>query len=75
MNRFVLIPAAFVSVLVFVACDQGSAPTAPAGTTAPAVALTDDDLAVPADFEDEAENTITVANYKTELDTLESEVN
>ncbi|HZF54208.1 MAG TPA: hypothetical protein VE093_36430 [Polyangiaceae bacterium] len=32
------------------------------------------DLAVPADFAEEAEKSITQANYKTELDSLEKEI-
>jgi hypothetical protein len=75
MNRFVLIPVAFMSVLVVAACDQPSPAPAPATTTAPVAALTDEDLAVPADFADEAEQTITSSNYKTELDSLETELN
>ena len=39
------------------------------------VVIADTDLAVPADFADEAEKSITTANYKAELDTIESEVN
>ena len=38
------------------------------------VAIADTDLAVPADFADEAEKSITAANYKTELDSLEKEI-
>jgi hypothetical protein len=38
------------------------------------VAVADTDLAVPADFADEAEKSITAANYKAELDTLEKEI-
>lgn len=38
------------------------------------VAIADADLAVPADFADEAEKSITAANYKSELDSLEKEI-
>jgi hypothetical protein len=38
------------------------------------VAVADTDLAVPADFADEAEKSITTANYKAELDSLEKEI-
>lgn len=76
MNRFVLIPAAFVSLLVFAACDDGTSKPAPAPSNTPASAtIADEDLAVPADFAEEADQTITAANYKTELDTIETEVN
>lgn len=36
--------------------------------------IADADLAVPADFADEAEKSITAANYKSELDSLEKEI-
>ena len=76
MNRFVLIPAAFVSLLVFAACDdQTSKPTTAPSAPPAAATIADEDLAVPADFAEEADQTITVANYKTELDTIETEVN
>jgi hypothetical protein len=38
------------------------------------VAVADTDLAVPADFAEEAEKSITTATYKSELDTLEKEI-
>jgi hypothetical protein len=48
--------------------------TPPAGGQPAAAPINDDDLATPADFDDEAEKAITEANYKTELDTLEKEI-
>jgi hypothetical protein len=49
--------------------------TPPAGEQAAAPApIKDEDLAVPADFDDEAEKAITEANYKTELDAIEKEI-
>lgn len=36
--------------------------------------IADEDLAVPADFDEEAEEQITAENYKAELDTLEKEI-
>jgi hypothetical protein len=37
--------------------------------------IADEDLAVPADFDEEAETQITAENYKAELDALEKEIN
>lgn len=45
----------------------------PATSVAPA-ALSDADLPVAADFEEEAEQKISASNYKSEIDTLEKEV-
>ena len=45
----------------------------PAGSGA-AVALSDSDLPVSADYEEEAEKKISASNYKSELDALEKEV-
>ena len=49
---------------------QGAGPT----TTAAAAAVSDGDLAVPADFEDEAEKGINSDNYKAELDLMYKEI-
>jgi len=51
------------------------APTAPTAAAAPAGnAATAENIPVAADFEDEAEKTITKANYKAELSSLEAEL-
>ena len=48
---------------------------APASGEAAAASVKDDDLMTPSDFDDEAEKSVTAANYKQELDTLEKEIN
>ena len=74
-TRFVIVPLAFVSVLALAACEeQKPAPTNTPAPTATSVALSDEDLAVQADFEEDAERSITAANYKTELESLEKEL-
>jgi hypothetical protein len=50
---------------------QGTSP-APSGE---AVSVKDDELVTPADFDTEAEKSITPTNYKSELDGLEKELN
>ena len=51
------------------------APTAPTpAATAVAPAPAADNIPVAADFEDEAEKSITKANYRAELDSLEAEL-
>lgn len=52
---------------------SGSGSGAPSGSAAPA-ALSDSDLPVAADFEEDAEKAISASNYKGELDSLEKEV-
>lgn len=81
MKRWIFIG----SVLSF-ACNSNPSAPAPAPTTTaqatsvvtasaqPAITYDDADLPVPADFEDEAEKTITAANYKDELEKIESEL-
>ncbi|MEJ7731240.1 MAG: hypothetical protein WKG00_18740 [Polyangiaceae bacterium] len=73
-TRFVIVPLAFAALLALAACDEQK-PADPA-TPAPAaeVKLTDADLPVAADFEEDAEKTITMATYKAELETLTKEV-
>jgi hypothetical protein len=76
-TRFVIVPLAFASLLALAACDEQKPQTEPSSTTpAPAaeVKLTDADLPVPADFEEDAEKSITMATYKAELETLTKEV-
>jgi len=53
---------------------QGLTSPPSGGQPAPAAPIKDEDLATPADFDDEAEKSITPANYKAELDTLEKEI-
>jgi hypothetical protein len=75
-SRFILVPLAFVSVLGLAACEEqkpADTSTTPA-PTATSVAISDEDLAVQADFEEDAERSITASNYKTELDSLEKEL-
>jgi hypothetical protein len=63
------VPASAGSVAAATAAAAPSAAVAP--TPAPAEV---ENIPVAADFEEEAEKTITKANYKTELDTLEAEL-
>jgi hypothetical protein len=57
-------------------CEGDPAKPAPTSSAQPVAAapIKDEDLATQADFDDEAEKAITEANYKTELDTLEKEI-
>jgi hypothetical protein len=59
-----------------VACEEKKPDdAAPAGDKAVAAApIKDEDIPTAADFDDEAEKSITVANYKAEVDTLEKEI-
>jgi hypothetical protein len=66
MKRALLLALVTLSAAL-VACEDTSKPAAQG-------AVAEADLAVPADFEEEAEKQITTANYKTELDTLEKEI-
>jgi hypothetical protein len=70
-----LLVLALLAVSAFVAgCEEPKKDDAGAAGTAAPVALTDKDVPLPADFDDEAEKQITTANYKQELDTLEKEI-
>ena len=71
-----LLVLALLAVSAFVAgCEEPKKDDAGAAGNAQApVALTDKDVPLPADFDDEAEKQITSANYKQELDTLEKEI-
>jgi hypothetical protein len=51
-----------------------AAPTPPAAPAAAAAGAMADNIPVAADFEDEAEKSITKANYKVELSALEAEI-
>lgn len=59
-----------------VACEgDAQKPAGPAASgSAAAVALSDKDVPVPADFADEADTSINANNYKAELDTLDKEI-
>jgi len=51
-----------------------AAPTTPPATTAVGAGAAPESIPVAADFEDEAEKSITKANYRAELDSLEAEI-
>lgn len=73
-----LVILGLVTGLFAVGCGDSTSPGstgAAAGTgTGAAVALADSDVPVQADFEEEAEKAISQANYKSELDNLEKEI-
>ena len=87
MKRFVFTLAASALVCFSASCEKEKTPE-PAATTPSAVAPTvaaptaaapvaapaAENIPVAADFEEEAEKTITPANYKKELDSLEAEI-
>jgi hypothetical protein len=85
MNRTML-GMMFVGTLLALGCEEkkepAPAPTAsakpteakPAETKPAAVALSDDDISVAADFEEEATKSITTASYKAELDAMDKEI-
>jgi len=70
MKRGMLLLGIFAAALV-AGCEENKPAAGGAGAE---VVIADADLAVPADFADEAEKSITVTNYKAELDTLEKEI-
>jgi len=74
MSRWMTLVLLAASICV-VACDDKK-PAVPAATPEKpaAVAIKDEDIATPADFDDEAEKTITTTNYKAEVDSLEKEI-
>jgi hypothetical protein len=88
MSRFTTMIAATALLCFAAACEKEekkpeptAAPSAaaapaptPAPAPAPAPAATQETIPVAADFEEEAEKTITKANYKSELDSLEKEM-
>jgi hypothetical protein len=76
VKRVHLIPAAALCLFFTAGCDEAQKKPEPSTTAAPAPApLSDADLAVPADFEEDAERTITAASYKEELAALDTEIN
>jgi hypothetical protein len=72
MKRIVLLMALVAAALTS-GCDEKAGGGAPPSTSA-AATLKDEDLATPADFDDEAEKSITASNYKAEVDALEKEI-
>jgi len=78
------LPLLCVTWLFFAACQKkeqapaeatSATPVAPPVVNAPAVTeIADADLAVPEDFEDDAEKEISQSNYKAELGALEKEL-
>lgn len=75
MNKALLLLALAAAALPL-GCEDPAPGAAPAGSQSPVAAapLKDEDLATPADFDDEAERAITAANYKAEVDSLEKEI-
>jgi hypothetical protein len=87
MNRVLIVLSASALLLLSASCEKEksadpaattaaatAAATAPANAAAPAAALANQNIPVAADFEEEAEKSITLANYKAELDSLEAEI-
>jgi hypothetical protein len=76
MKRALIMLLTLPMLLVAAACDQASDKKDQPTSTQPAVEhpIADEDLAVPADFEDEASKTITASNYKSELDKIDGEI-
>lgn len=74
MSRCMTLVLLAASICV-VACDEQkpAEPGATAEKTA-AVAIKDEDITTPADFDDEAEKDISATNYKAEVDALEKEI-
>jgi hypothetical protein len=88
MKRAIILMASVL--LALAACDDKKADTKPedptakntttnatataTATAAQPVAIDEADLATPADFEEAAATSITKANYKTELTTLEADI-
>jgi hypothetical protein len=75
MSRWITLVLLAASICV-VACDEQK-PAEPGATgekAAVAVAIKDEDIPTPADFDDDAEKNITSTNYKAEVDALEKEI-
>ncbi|HQP34969.1 MAG TPA: hypothetical protein PLI95_07315 [Polyangiaceae bacterium] len=81
-SRLIALTALLAACVALAACEkkQETAPTAatssaaPTTAAAPKVELTDEDIAVPEDFLEEATTQITSANYKAEIDALEKDI-
>ncbi len=56
-------------------CEDKPQGTSPAPSGEAAASVKDDDLVTPADFDNDAEKSVTAANYKQELEGLEKEMN
>ncbi len=67
---------AAASAMASVGCSEpsGTSPGAAPGSSAAAAAVQESDLKTPTDYADEAEKDISPANYKSELDTIEKEI-
>jgi hypothetical protein len=88
MNRVMTILAASTMLCLSASCDKeekkpepvaaASAPATPPAAApaapAPAAPAANETIPVAADFEEEAEKSITPANYKSELDSIEKEL-
>ena len=76
MSRWMTLVLLAASICV-VACDEQK-PAEPAATGEKAAVVVapikDEDIATPADFDDEAEKDISATNYKAEVDSLEKEI-
>jgi hypothetical protein len=80
MKRATFVVSLLVSVGALVGCgDTAATSNSASGSSSPVASntakpLADSDLPVAADYEEEAEKQITPATYKTELESLEKEV-
>ncbi|MCC6557080.1 MAG: hypothetical protein IT372_29360 [Polyangiaceae bacterium] len=74
MNRTLLALGLSAAAALSAGCEEPPKGAPTAGSAAPAAALTDQDVPLPSDFEDEAEKSITPANYKAEADAIEKEI-
>ncbi len=76
MSRWMTLVLLAASICV-VACDEQK-PAEPGATgekgAVTAVAIKDEDIPTPADFDDDAEKNINETNYKAEVDALEKEI-
>jgi hypothetical protein len=67
-------PASETTTTADPADKNGTTETTTAETKPEPLVIADDDVATPADFEEAAETSITKANYKAELATLETDI-
>ena len=73
MNRAIMVMF-LATTAALAGCDDKSQGASPAPSGEAAASVKDEDLATPADFDDEAAKSVTAANYKQELDSLEKEI-
>jgi len=79
-SNVIALAALLGATLAIAGCEDKKtppAPTTPATTTSATAAnveLTDEDLAVPEDFLEEATKEVTKDNYKAEIDKIEKEI-